>query len=315
MRVIWVFFFLFCFLVPFCEARILSPEEAQVLLNMLFEQSMDKDYWSVWRFRDEVTGEERFVEVLFLRDMGFAWKELGEENVVNMRLGNCRYVVNLKSGEIESIYPILDFPFAPPEREVFPLILENYLFDLQDQELVLFAKRGEAVRSFLLSEEGSIVGQRIYTSRGKVLREWKLVYRDSSPESSWISRIVHLFDSLKEKIPQTEPWALKLDERVFLPDFVPLGFKLYRTYLLRNEGKEFYGFVYSDGLFSFILLRSVYPFQVSGSRVLRYFRLPQEGREMSIAAEKEGFYFLLIGGLDPQVGREILKSLSEKGGR
>ncbi|MEN3202152.1 MAG: hypothetical protein ABDK87_00290 [Atribacterota bacterium] len=316
MKVIWVFLFLFCFVIPFCEARILNPEEAKALLNMLVERSMDKDYWSVWRFRDEVTGEERFVEVLFLRNMGFAWKELGEENVVNMRLGNCRYIVNLKSGEVESIYPILDFPFAPLEKETFPLVLENYLFDLQDQELVLFAKRtGEAVRSFLLSEEGGIVGQRVYASQGKVLKEWRLIYRDTSPESLWIPRIMLLFNSLKEKIPQPEPLASRLNGKVLPPNFVPLGFKLRRAYLLKNEGKQFYGFVYSDGLFSFILLQSVYPFQVSGSRMLRYFRLPQEGKETRIAGEKEGFYFFLIGGLDPRVGQEILKSLSEKGGR
>lgn len=317
MRVTQFFFFLlcFCFSASLCTARVLSPEEVKVLLNRIVEGSTARDYWSVWQFRNGVTGEERFVEVLFLQGTGFAWKVLGEERVVNIRLGNCRYVVNLESGEVEGVYPILEFPFAPLEREAFPLLLENYLFDLRDYELVLFAKRtGEAVCSFLLNEEGNIIGQRIYAPRGKVVEEWKLVYQDTSPEFSWVSRVVHLFDSLKEKVSQPEFLASKLSGKIVLPDFVPLGFQLRRAYLLKDRGKEFYGLVYSDGFLSFLLLRSVYPFQVSGSRVLRYFRFVQGGREVQIAAEKEGFYFLLVGGVDPQVGQEILKSFSGKGG-
>ncbi|MEN3184941.1 MAG: hypothetical protein ABDK93_08125 [Atribacterota bacterium] len=317
MRITWFFLFLlcFCFSASLCTARILSPEEVEVLLNQIVEGSTSRDYWSVWRFRDGVTGEERFVEVLFLRGSGFAWKVLGEEKVVNMRLGNCRYVVNLENGEVESVYPILGFPFAPLERETFPLLLENYLFDLREHELVLFAKRtGEAVCSFLLDTEGSIIGQRVYAPRGKVVEEWKLVYRDTSPEFSWVSRVVHLFDSLKEKVPQPELLAPKLGGKIILPDFVPLGFQFRRAYLLKDGEKEFYGLVYSDGLLSFLLLRSVHPFQISGSRALRYFRFMQGGREVQIAAEKEGFYFLLVGGLDPRVGQVILESFSKKGG-
>ncbi|MCS7242447.1 hypothetical protein [Candidatus Caldatribacterium sp.] len=318
MRGIQFFFILpwFCLFASVCAARVLSPEEAKILLARVVEQSTARDYWGVWQFRDGVTGKECFVEVLFLRGTGFAWKILGEESVVNIRLGNCRYVVNLKSGEVESIYPIVEFPFAPLEQEVFPLLLENYFFEFRDHELILFSKRtGEAVCSLLLDEEGGIIGQRIYAPEGELVEEWRLMYRDVSPDFSWVSRLVYLLDSLKEKVPQRESLLTRLGERVVLPDFVPLGFQLRRVYLLRDGKREFYGFVYTDGFLSFILLRSVYPFQVSGSRVLRYFRFVQEGRGVQIAAEKEGFYFLLVGGLDPRVGEEILKSFSKKGGR
>lgn len=297
-----------------CEAQVLSPEEALVFLRRSVEHTLSRDYWAVWQFRDGVTGEERFVEVLFVRGLGFAWRELGEEQVMNVRLGNCRYVVNLESGEVESVYPLLEFPFVPLEEEAFPLLLENYLLDLRDGELVLIARRTqETVCALLLGEEDEIIGQRVYAPGGKILEEWKLLYRDVSPEPSRVSLVVRLFESLRGEAQLASPLP-KLERTFLLPDFVPLGFQLRRAYLLRNEGKEFYGFVYSDGFASFLLLQSVYPFQVSGSRILRYFRFASGGGT-NIAAEKGGFYFLLLGGLDPRVGQEILKLLSERGGR
>ncbi len=316
MRIFWVFLGLLLGIVFPCEARMLNPEEARILLGRMLEQAMARDYWGIWQFRDGATGERRFVEVFFLRGVGFAWKELGKDDVANVRLGNCRYVVDLKKKEVESVYPILEFPFAPLEAEDLPLLLENYLFDLRDREVTLLSKRtGEVVCSFLLGDEGEIIGQRVYAPQGKAFEEWKLVYRDTSPEISWALWAVRLFESLWEKPLPSESLKVGFSRGISLPDFVPLGFRLRRVYLLKDGEKQFYGFVYTDGLLSFLLLQSVYPFQVSRSSTLRYFSITREENETRIMAEKEGFYFLLVGGLDPRVGQEILQSLSEKGGR
>lgn len=316
MKMLWVLAFLFLVALFPCEARILNPEEARALLHRMHEQTVARDYWGIWQFDDGTTEEKRFVETFFLRGVGFAWRELGRDETVNVRFGNCRYVVDLKSKEVKSVYPILEFPFVPFEREDIPLLLENYLFDLRERELTLFSKRTmEAVCSFLLGEEGDIVGQRVYAPQGEVLEEWKLLYRDTSPEFSWIAPLLHLLESFREKIPQPEPLALGFRGEVFLPEFIPPGFQLRRAYLLKDGTKQFYGFVYSDGLLSFLLLQSVYPFQVSGSNTFRYFLFAQEKGKARVAAEKRGFYFLLVGGLDPHLGQKVLQSLSERGGR
>lgn len=316
MRVFGALVLVLCTLVHPVEARVLSPEEARVFADRIFEQSTAGDYWGVWRFRDVPLGEEHFVEVLFLRNTGYAWRVLGEEKTLNMRLGNYRYVVNLESGELESVYPLLELPFAPLEKDAFPLLLENYLFDLQEGELFLISKwTGKVVRSLLLGGEEEIVGQRVYSPHGELLAEWKMLYRDTSPEFPWVARLLSLLESWKGKILGSEPLAMSSCDGLFLPEFVPPGFQLRRAYLLRDGEKKFYGLVYSDGLASFVLFQSVYPFKVSGSSKLRYLRITREGKGIQVVAEREGFYFLLIGGLDPRVGKEVLQSLPEKGGR
>lgn len=299
-------------------AQVLSPEEARSVVDRVLEASLARDYWGVWRLQDFAKGEERFVEVLFLKGMGFAWKTLGEEEVVNMRFGHSRYVVNLKSGEVESVYPLLDFPFVPFEREDLPLLFENYFFDLREDELALISRwTGKVARSIIFGDGGEMIGQRTYAPWGEPLAEWRMLYRDTSPDFPWVAQVTRLLElwsarilgagSPREKFPGTAPFVL--------PGFVPPGFRLRRAYLLQDGGKKFYGFVYSDGLRSFILFRSAYPFRVSESSTPRYLQLVQEGGMIRVAAEKGGFYFLLIGGLDPRVGQEIMQSLLREGGR
>uniref|UniRef100_A0A7V3YGJ8 MucB/RseB N-terminal domain-containing protein n=1 Tax=Candidatus Caldatribacterium californiense TaxID=1454726 RepID=A0A7V3YGJ8_9BACT len=317
MRFLLPFVFFLVFVFP-GFAQVLSPEEARSVVDRVLEASLARDYWGVWRLRDFAKGKEHFVEVLFLKGVGFAWKMLGEEEIVHMRFGHSRYVVNLKSGEVESVYPLLDFPFVPFEREDLPLLLENYVFDLREDELALISRwTGKVVRSIVFGDGGEMIGQRMYAPWGELLAEWRMLYRDASPDFPWIAQVTRLLElwsarvsgagSPEEKVSGPSPFPL--------PGFVPPGFQLRRAYLLRDDGKKFYGFVYSDGLRSFILFQSAYPFRVSESSTPRYLQLVQEGGMVRVAAEKGGFYFLLIGGLDPRVGQEIMQSLLQEGGR
>jgi len=317
MRVLLPLVFFLVFVFP-GFAQVLSPEEARSVVERVLEASLAGDYWGVWRLKDFAKGEERFVEVLFLKGMGFAWKTLGEEEVVHMRFGHSRYVVNLKSGEVESVYPLLDFPFVPFEREDLPLLLENYVFELREDELALISRwTGKVARSIIFGDGGEMIGQRTYAPWGEPLAEWRMLYRDASPDFPWVAQMTRLLElwsarvlgaeAPRRKFPGTSPFALS--------GFVPLGFRLRRAYLLQDGGKKFYGFVYSDGLRSFILFQSAYPCRISASSAPRYLQLVQEGGMVRVTAEKGGFYFLLIGELDPRVGQEIMESFLQEGGR
>jgi hypothetical protein len=317
MKRLWVFIlvFLWSFYNLSLEAKILNPEEAETLLQHIVKQSKALDYWGIWRFKDAEGRKEHFVEVLFLKGVGLGWKVLGEGESFNIRLGNYRYVVNLESGEVESIYPLLDLPFAPLEEDVLGLLLENYLFDLRGSELTFVSKwTGKVIRSLLLDDSGEVVAQRMYSPQGEFLGSWEMLYRDTSPEYPWISRYLNLLASWNDKVRDAESQKAE-SLKIVLPSFVPPGFRLHRAYLLNDGERRFYGLVYTDGLVSFMLFQSAYPFKVSGSPTLRYIHMSLEKSRTKMVAEKEGFYFFLIGGLDPRVGREVLKSLTEEGGR
>lgn len=318
MKGLWVFIILVLFLSFYnlsLGAKILNPEEAEALLQHIVKQSKAFDYWGMWRVKDAEGRKEHFVEVVFFRSVGLGWRVLGEGENFNMRLGNYRYVINLENGEVESIYPLLDLPFAPFEEDILDLLLENYIFDLRGSELTFVSKwTGRVARSFLLDDNGEVVAQRMYSPQGEFLGSWEMLYRDTSPEYPWISRYLNLLALWNDRVRDVESQrggSLK----AVLPSFVPPGFKLHRAYLLNDGGKKFYGLVYTDGLVSFVLFQSVYPFKISGSPTLRYIHMNLGKSETKVAAEKEGFYFLLIGGLDPRVGQEVLKSLTEEGGR
>ncbi|MEN3187106.1 MAG: hypothetical protein ABDK92_10875, partial [Atribacterota bacterium] len=240
-------------------AKILSPDEAIPLLRRMVEKMTHQNYWGVWEVVDRSPRERRFYEVLFLKGIGFGWKELGTEDLFWVKVGNYRYLFDLISGKVQSVHPFYSLPFLPFEKDDLELLLQNYLIYFQDNRLSLFSRyTGEIVRSLVLDGDGFLASHVGYVSGGKAQEEGRFVYLDFSPDYRRLARYLELMEKCSlEKA--SEELSVTERKKIFLPRLVPPGFQLKRTYIAKSGGKAFYHLVYSDGLQYFTISQSVDP--------------------------------------------------------
>ena len=266
--------------------------------------------------RDYSRDEHSFYEVLFLRDVGFGWKELGKDDLFNVKAGNYRYIFDLVSQETEGIYPFYDLPFLPFERDDLDLILKNYLVYFQDNQIALFSRHsGGIVRSFTLDEDGFLAAQIFYGEGGKAQKEGRFVYLDFSPDYRRLAVYLELMESCPSDEGEEEISAIER-KKIFFPRLVPPGFQLKRTYIVKSGGKKFYHLLYGDGLRYFTISQSVYPREFPRSFDFRPVFLEQKGGENFILiGEKEGFSLSFTGSFDVETGSRVLESLEREGGR
>jgi hypothetical protein len=296
-------------------AKMLSPDEALPLLQRMVEKVTHQNYWGAWEVDDYSRKEHRFYEVLFVKDIGFAWKELGARDFLNVKVGNYRYVFNLMSGEREGVFPFYELPFLPFEKDDLDLVLKNYLVYFQDNRISFFSRHnGEIVRSLTLDEDGFPVAQITYTPGGKAENTGRFVYLDFSPDYRCLASYLELMEQCAPE--GREELSVVERKRIFFPRLLPPGFQLKRTYVVKSEGKKFYHLIYSDGLRYFTISQSVYPREFPRSFDFRLVFSEQKGGEnFVIVGEKEGFSLSFMGSFDVETGAQVLESLEREGGR
>jgi hypothetical protein len=319
--VFWFFiessFFALMFCIPFspllvAQAGIVNPEEALLFLQEMDRKSADYDYWGIWSNQDYFSGRKDFYEVVHLRYIGLAWRNLNEENLVTVKKGHYRYVIDLASGEVKGVYPLYDLPFLPPEKENLELLLENYLLDLQDNTgRVLSRYTGNVIRSFSVDEKGLLSSQAFYTPEGKLKEEGSFVYRDYSPD---YTQLVKYVEAMKKPSDVALPSLTVSGKKLFQPSLLPPGFQLKQVYLVKNQDRDWYQLVYTDGLQYFSLWQSVYPLRLSGEKENSKFSLRKEDDIVTVMGEKGGFYLALMGNLDLTMITQIFNSITWEGG-
>jgi hypothetical protein len=319
--VFWIFVGFSFFLLIFCwgfssfsvaGAEIVNPEEALSFLKEMVKKSTDRDYWGIWSNRDCRSGREDFYEVIHLKYIGLAWRNLNEGDLVTVKKGNYRYVVDLASGEVKGVYPLYTLPFLPPEENNLELLLENYLLDLQDRKgRVISRHTGKVIRSFSVDEKGSLVSQAFYTSEGKLKEEGSFVYRDYSPD---YTQLIKYVEAMKKPSDITIPSLSVSGKKLFQPSLLPPGFHLKQVYLVKNEDRDWYQMVYTDGLQYFSLWQSVYPLTLSGEKRNRKISLKKEDDIVTLMGEKSGFYLALMGNFDLETITQIFNSITWEGG-
>jgi len=309
------------FIVVFCvtfsssliaQAEIVSPEEALSFLKEMARKSTDRDYWGIWSNQDYFSGRKDFYEVVHLRYIGLAWRNLNEENLVAVKKGHYRYVVDMASGEVRGIYPLYNLPFLPPPPDDLELLLENYLLDLQDREgRVISRYTGKIVRSFSVDEKGLLASQAFYTLEGELKEQGEFVYRDYSPD---YTQLVKYAEAMKKPSDVNVPTISVDGKKLFQPSLLPPGFNLKQVYLVKNQGRDWYQMVYSDGLEHFSLWQSVYPWTPSGEKKTRKISCRKEDDIVTLMGEKGGFYLALMGNFDLEMITQIFNSITWKGG-
>jgi len=308
-------FLIFCLCSSFlsiARAEIVNPEEALYFLEEMIKKSTDRDYWGIWSNQDYSSGKKDFYEVVHLRYIGLAWRNLNEGDLVTVKKGNYRYVVDLVSGEVKGVYPLYDLPFLPPEEDGLELLLENYLLDIQDREgQVISRHTGKVVRSFSVDEKGLLSSQAFYTPEGKLKEEGSFVYRDYSPD---YTQLVKYVEAMKKPSDVTIPSLTVSSKELFQPSLLPPGFHLKQVYLVKNQGRDWYQLVYTDGLQYFSLWQSVYPSTLSGDKRNRKISLKKEDDIVTLMGEKGGFYLALMGNFDLEMITQIFNSITWEGG-
>ncbi|MBP9015010.1 MAG: hypothetical protein KBH15_00700 [Candidatus Atribacteria bacterium] len=297
---------------PAAQAEIANPEEALFFLQEMARKSADYDYWGIWSNQDCFSGKKDFYEVVYLRYIGLAWRNLNEENLVAVKKGQYRYVVDLSSGEVKGIYPLYDLPFLPPEEDNLELLLENYLLDLQDSTgRVLSRYTGNVVRSFSVDEKGLLNSQAFYTPDGKLKEEGSFIYRDYSPD---YTQLVKYVEAMKKPSDVTLPSLTVSGKKLFQPSLLPPGFQLKQVYLVKNQDRNWYQLVYTDGLQYFSLWQSVYPLRLPEEKGNNKPSLRKEGDIVTVMGEKGGFYLALMGNFDLKMITQIFNSITWEGG-
>lgn len=290
------------------QAEIVNPQEALSFLREMARKSTDRDYWGIWSNQDYLSGRKDFYEVVHLRYIGLAWRNLNEENLVAVKKGRYRYVVDMASGEVKGIYPLYNLPFLPPSQDDLELLLENYLLDLQDREgQVISRHTGEVIRSFSVDEKGLLASQTFYTLEGELKEKGEFIYRDYSPE---YTQLVKYVEAMKKPSDVTVPTLPVESKKLMQPSLLPPGFNLKQVYLVKNQGRDWYQMVYSDGLEYFSLWQSVYPWTPSGEKKTRKISWRKEDDIITLMGEKNGFYLALMGNFDLEMVIQIFNSIT-----
>ncbi|MDI3543609.1 MAG: hypothetical protein PWP57_1214 [Candidatus Atribacteria bacterium] len=176
---------------------------------------------------------------------------------------------------------------------------------------VLSRYTGNVIRSFSVDEKGLLSSQAFYTPEGKLKEEGSFVYRDYSPD---YTQLVKYVEAMKKPSDVALPSLTVSGKKLFQPSLLPPGFQLKQVYLVKNQDRDWYQLVYTDGLQYFSLWQSVYPLRLSGEKENSKFSLRKEDDIVTVMGEKGGFYLALMGNLDLTMITQIFNSITWEGG-
>ncbi len=296
------------------KARILSPEESTLFLTNVIEKTTQDNFWGIWRVRNYTKNKDNFYEVAFLRDYGFGWKNMSDENRAVVSIQDYRFIFNLDKKTIAGVFPGFEIPFLPVLEDNLLLFSENYLLEYQDNQVFIVSREtGETVRSFTLDFRGALVGQVYYGSEGEARLEGRFVYRDYAPDYEQIAFFIDAMEKCKKEL-EDFPSNDSREEKILKPQSLPPGFQLARVFMVRGHEGDAIQSLYSDGVNYFSIFQSVYPNVSSTSRSNRTLLVRKDEDLSILVGERGGFMITVVGSLEPEEISEIFSSMNLEGG-
>jgi len=162
-----------------------------------------------------------------------------------------------------------------------------------------------------VDEKGLLNSQAFYTPDGKLKEEGSFIYRDYSPD---YTQLVKYVEAMKKPSDVTLPSLTVSGKKLFQPSLLPPGFQLKQVYLVKNQDRNWYQLVYTDGLQYFSLWQSVYPLRLPEEKGNNKPSLRKEGDIVTVMGEKGGFYLALMGNFDLKMITQIFNSITWEGG-
>ncbi|HSV30936.1 MAG TPA: hypothetical protein VLH40_02790 [Atribacteraceae bacterium] len=301
-----------CFLavVPSSNGRVLSPDEVSFFLENVIEKTTPNDFWGIWRTRNFQKNRDTFYEMAYLKNSGFVWKNLSEENLVIVGTDNYRFVYDVAEQIVVTMMPGFEIPFLPVLEDNIDLFQKNYLLEFQDNQVLILSRDAEAVvRSFSLDDRGALTSQTYFGSDGRALKEGRFLYRDFTPDFEQIALAVEAMEKCLAKLSAIPQEEVRRD-KILRPQILPPGYRLARVFKVRGDEGEVFQSLFSDGINFFSIFQRVYPQVLSQSRPVNSIVFRKEGDLSILAGEIRGFFVTLIGNLDPEIINEIFNSLN-----
>ncbi|MCX6090110.1 MAG: hypothetical protein NTX88_07060 [Candidatus Atribacteria bacterium] len=293
----------------------ISPEESRLLLQHIIQSSTSQEYWGIWRVNDYQEDKNTLYEVIYDPQYGFGWRSLDDVNHFIVGDGTYRFIFDSKMKVISAVYPGFDLPFLPMGKENIDLFISNYVIDLQGNVVVVVSREnGSTVKSFEFDQDESLLRQTFYSPDGKIIKEGEFVYRDKDPDEQQIGDMLEMMRKVyEEKGSLTDT---SIDNRtVMIPQLLPPGYVLRRSYLVQGEQGEMSQLIYSDGVSFFSVFQNIYPLSSETQGLSKRMEIRKEGELTTLAGERRGYRVVVVGSLEPDVLNEIFNSISPDGGR
>jgi len=304
--VILCFVFLLVVFLAKSWAKILSPEEAKLFLEEIYHKQHFQDFWSLWKVEDLATKEAEFYEVVFIKERGFLWRNLKEENILFIDSKGWRHTISLKEGREIALYPAV-CPFEFLDLSNLDALLSNYLIEMHSGSITFTSRETQQVQKvFILDKEHNIKEVLNFSPQGEARSIVQLIYIDFSPNQNQIAAL----SSWPIRNPYPEEPSER-DSKESFPLFFPPGFKLKKVYKIVENGRIWHYLVYTDGLYFVSVFYNPFPFLVEN----RLFLLNSTSKYIkkgitTLVKEEKGRYFLISGPFQEEFLKNVLQLFS-----